>query len=536
MDRLLDAVGIDPVQWRALTRAYLVMDARKTSGTRASDKPRRGFRSLPYAPLLFASVLSSVMITVLVLLLQDPLTAAFLMVTMAAVNSSMLLLLDFTGFVVSTDDYWIIAPRPITSRTYFAARIASVLTYISAAAVAMSILPALAFLLWHRLGLVSALAAIGATTLCCVAAAGCVITAYTSLVTHVHPRRLARALSSLQLLSSALSLGGYLVVIRALEGATVRDVSIGAIGWVWYLPTTWFAAMVPALAGLGGSREWLASAAALGLTLVALVAAAGRVTLRFAERLADASTSGEQTRGPSLNRIPGFREGEAYAIATLLRAQFRYDTRFRLGILSILPVTVFYMFLGMNDGGVADPFNGRPGGMPVYMAVTFLPMTLHSSIRYSEHWRASWIFFAAPADAARLLVAAKNFVAIFFLGAYLVFMAAVWAYFYDRVWHAVVHAMMIGAVAHMLLQLAVILSPALPFASEPKQGEQSGRLFTFFFLASLAAGIGPLLLPFIYRSASWTIILALLLAGGTAALELLVRRRAREEMLDLEFR
>ena len=135
-------------------------------------------------------------------------------------------------------------------------------------------------------------------------------------------------------------------------------------------------------------------------------------------------------------------------------------------------------------------------------------MTLHSTMRYSEHWRAAWIFFATPADPARLLIAAKNFVAVFFLGGYLLLMTAVWAWFYDSLWHALVHAAIIGTIAHMLLQWVVLLSPSMPFAAEPRTAEQSSRVMRSFFIASLGAGIGPLLLPFIYRRASTTIAFA----------------------------
>jgi len=537
MDRLLGALGIDAGQWRALTRAYLVMDLRKGGGAHAARPERRRWISrIPYAGLMIGSLLNSIIIAILVFVLDDPFTAVVLMVTMAAMNSAMLLLVDFTGFVVSTHDYWIVGPRPVASRTYFAARITAVLVYVSVAALAMSLAPATMLFVWHPVGIIGALAAILATILCCIATAGSVITVYTFLVAQVHPRRLGRALSSLQLASSAVSLTGFYLVIRSINGAAVRQVSIADQGWIWFVPVSWFASIEPALSGIGGVRESAAALAALGLTITALALAAGRLSLEFAERLSAASTTAERPRKGLMRRIPGFREGEAYAIATLVRAQFRYDMRFRFAILSIVPVTIFYIFLGMEDGALRDPFTGHGGPTPVYLAVTLLPMTLHSTMRYSEHWRAAWIFFATPADPARLLIAAKNFVAVFFLGGYLLLMTAVWAWFYDSLWHAVVHAAIIGTIAHMLLQWVVLLSPSMPFAAEPRTSEQSSRVMRSFFIASLGAGIGPLLLPFIYRRASTTVAFAVLLACGTVTLELVLRRRAREEMRRVEFR
>jgi hypothetical protein len=286
-------------------------------------------------------MLNSIIIAVLVFVLEDPFTAVVLMVTMAAMNSAMLLLVDFTGFVVSTHDYWIVGPRPVGSRTYFAARITAVLVYVSTAALAMSLAPATMLFVWHPVGIIGALAAILSTVLCCIAAAGSVITVYTFLVAQVHPRRLGRALSSLQLASSAVSLTGFYLVIRSINGVTVRQVSIADQAWIWFVPVSWFASIEPTLAGTGGVREHLATLAALALTVTALALAAGRLSLEFAERLSAASTTAERPRKGFMRRIPGFREGEAYAIATLVRAQFRYDMRFRFAILSIVPITIF---------------------------------------------------------------------------------------------------------------------------------------------------------------------------------------------------
>ena len=200
-------------------------------------------------------------------------------------------------------------------------------------------------------------------------------------------------------------------------------------------------------------------------------------------------------------------------------------------------MTVFYMFLGWKDGLLADPFisTANRGSATLYMSLGFLPMVLHGALQASDHWKASWLFWAAPADPGRLVVASKNFVAIFFLGTYLLTLAAIWAIFYDRVWHAVAHAAFLGAGAHMLLQGAVMMSPALPFAREPKRAEQSGRLFWLFMAGSIFASVGPVLLSLVYARPWLTVSLAVVLVGLTIVFERMLRRRAREHFSTMEF-
>jgi hypothetical protein len=168
--------------------------------------------------------------------------------------------------------------------------------------------------------------------------------------------------------------------------------------------------------------------------------------------------------------------------------------------------------------------------------LVFLPMTLHSALSVSESWRAGWIFFAAPASHAKLVVGAKNFVSVYFLGSYVAALAVLWSFYYQRVWHAVVHALFAGLLAHLLLQLAVMMKPTLPFATEPRRAERSSGLLLVIFVATFASALMPLAAPFIYSSATLTIVAFLFLALVTAGMEYALRLRVQEAIGDLEFR
>ena len=141
--------------------------------------------------------------------------------------------------------------------------------------------------------------------------------------------------------------------------------------------------------------------------------------------------SRETADAAAISPLPDSGARKSRAVALLVSAQFRFDQRFRMAILGIVPLILFYLLLGLNEGALADPFSPdarASAGVPLYIAVVFMPMTLHASLHYSDSWRAAWIFFATPASAARLIVAAKNIVAVWFLGGYLLLLAAIWSY------------------------------------------------------------------------------------------------------------
>ena len=510
------------------------MDFRAAGGAaRRHAHERKG--ASPLAGLLFVSGIGSIAFGFIAATSSDVLMSASLLTTYGAANTMMLLLVDFTGVVLSPDDYGIVGPRPVASRTYFAARLAAVGVYVGAVSLVIASVPAIVFAV--RLNPLAGVATVAAVVLCSSSAAVIVINGYMVLLRWVHPARLRRAMSYLQLVAAISFYGVYYLATVSFQETMLARLDFAQTPWLWVIPSTWFAAFVAAASG-GSASTWIASGVALLVSAVCVPLAAGRLSLDYARRIGELTSVGEAPRKARAPRLPGFRFGEARAVALLVRAQFRFDQRFRMGVLGILPLTLFYLLLGMNQGALEDPFlrGSRPTGPGVFMAVVFIPMTLHAALTVSESWRAAWIFFATPASHARIVVAAKNFVALYFLGGYVVVLTAIWGYFFERVWHAAVHALFAGLLAHLLLQLNVIVKPALPFAAEPRKAERTSMMFWIILIGSAAGGALPMLLPFVYRSTAMTVTALALTIGASLALEYALRLRVDEAIGELEFR
>jgi hypothetical protein len=548
IERLAGALGVDALQWRVLVRTYLRMDLRAAGGPTRRNGPERGRPSTSLGAALSSSSNGRSQIFALAIVgaiggvafgfvaagMSDLLMSAALLTTYGAATTVMMLLVDFTGVVLAPEDYAILAPRPVGSRTYFAARLAAVGAYVGILSLATAVVPAMVYAV--KGGPLAGAAALAAVLLCDLCATVLVITAYVTLLRWVHPSKLKRAMAYAQLLGAAAFYLLYYLATRGFRHALLDGIGFETAPWLWAAPPAWFAALVPAAAGGAGTAVWLAASAAVLVTVVCVPLAAGRLSLDYARQVGEMSAVAEPVRPRRPFRLPGFSRGEARAVALLVRAQFRFDQRFRMGILGIVPLTGFYMLLGLDDGALADPFLGSTGGAGVYFAVIFIPMTLHTTLAASESWRAAWIFFATPASHARVVVAAKNFVTVYFLGAYVAALAAFWSWFYERVWHAAVHALMLGALAHLLLQLAVIARPALPFAAEPHKAQRSVTTFVLFFVGAILAGVFPFVLTRVYRSGAATVGLIVFLAFITAAIEYALRLRVDEAIGELEFR
>jgi hypothetical protein len=531
IERLAAALGVDAAQWRALVATYIRMDFRGSGGPARRGGAER--RAPQLVAIALVGVASGGIFAVVASATPDVLLSASLLTTYTAATTMMMLFVDFTGVVLAPEDYGILAPRPVGSRTYFAARLAAVGVYVGALSLANGLIPALVY--GVKAGPLAAPAALAAVLLCDLCTTVLVISAYVTLLHWVHPSRLKRAMAYVQLLGATTFYVLYYFATVGFRHAFL-DLSFENLSWLWIVPSTWFAALVRVAAGGAGGAAWAAAAAAVALTVACIPLAAGRLSLDYARQVGEMSALAEPVRRRRGFRLPGFSRGEARAVALLVRAQFRFDQRFRMGILGIIPLTGFYLLLGLDEGALSDPFLGGSTGPGVYFAVIFIPMTLHGALAGSESWRAAWIFFASPASHARIVVAAKNFVTVYFIGTYVLALALFWSWFFDRLWHAAVHALMLGALAHILLQLTVIARPSLPFAAEPHKAQRSAPMLLLFLAGGVVAGLFPFLLMVVYRTATTTIGTVLFLAIVTAVIEYALRLRVDEAIGELEFR
>jgi hypothetical protein len=228
-------------------------------------------------------------------------------------------------------------------------------------------------------------------------------------------------------------------------------------------------------------------------------------------------------------------------VALLVWSQFRYDQKFRLSVLGILPLTLFYLVIGLSEGPLSDPFTGGTETLGqsflVYLAVLIFPVILKGNLGNSDYFQASWVFFAAPARLDRLVLAAKNFVAVYFLLPYLGVLTVLFAYFYTAIWHALVQAVVLGVLAHLVLQLSVLISPDIPFSKPIKKGQRSFRvILVAMVLPGLVMGVLVVIFTWVYPSGALTAAVVATLITATFLLEKLLGTAIHRRLHRLSYR
>ena len=547
--RALQALGVDADQWPALVRTGLRLDFRRPAlDIRRRTRAERGpIGSLIGSLLLY--FVSGVLFGFVALFVADLLVAGTLVLSAIMFMVAATILVEFHTVVISPDDYLVLGHLPVSSRTYFAARLANLLFYVLLLSTALGLPSMAAFFVELRVQPAGVgfrplvgLAGIAAVYAGAVAVALAMVGLYAGLLRVISASRLKRVLTYVQIALSMVIYGSYLFLPQILTRDALAGLSRARSPWLFADPATWFASYLALASGRAGAAELAGALASVALLAGLAVVAVRYLSLGYSEHLAALATASDTPRAPrpGARRAWLFRRGEGRAVALLIRNQFKQDMKFRLGVLSIFPLTVFYFLYGLRGGPMPDPFVAAEGGSGqwflLHFAMLVFSMMLLPNLSRSDSFRASWIFYASPASKSRLILAMKNFLLAGFLLPYLAMVGVLMAFFFTSLLHVLVHLAVLALVGNIALLVAIRLLPHLPFSRPIQKGEQSTRYFLLFIATSLVAGaLFPVLTIWVYRTPLRTGLAVAALAGISWVLERMLRARLDRLTGELEF-
>jgi hypothetical protein len=533
---LWERAGVDYLQWRILVRTALKLDFRTSGlGGSAYNTHNDGGWGKVIAPLVLYLVMGSVF-AFLAGVIEDVFLSGILVLTFVMFIVGTTLLLDYQSVITSPDDYLILGFQPISSRTYFAARLTNVIVYTMLMTTAFGLPSMFVYGLVVRgftptLG-VAAILAIYATS---IATSLAILVSYASILRVVPAYRLKRALTYVQVVLSFLVYGGIVIIGPLFDDQSVLQ-GLRRTRWLLLHPAAWFASYLDLATGRAGIVEVGLAAMSIGVLALLVRSASGRLSLDYADRLGALVTASAPVKVASSTPRRGFWLGrdEARAVSLLVRAQFKHDSKFRLGVLGIVPLTIFYLVLGIREGAILDPFETQPDMAQdsiVYLAVLLFPTIIQVYLTRSDAFRASWIFYTCPTDTPRLVLATKWFVMASFVLPYLGLMAVVFLYQFGNPLHVAVHVLVLGLLSHLFLQMTVFIDPNLPFSKPMQKGERSLVMFvTALVQTVLAVPMVMLVSRFIYSNAALTAVfiagMVLLSAGVERMLAVRVTHRS----------
>ncbi len=537
MNAVFGAFGVDYDQWRALTIVALKLDFRQGSfGRSRFSNQTRGVARILVQVILYS--VYGLFLSFLLWAIDDLFLAGTFLATYVMFMVGMTVLLGYNSVLTSPLDYGILGFRPVTSRTYFAAKLTNALVYTTGLTTAVAYIPVVTLFVRHGAAVGSA--GIAATYGASFFTALTILFGYGGLMHLIGADALKRGLSYVQMAMSFVVYGGYFLSGQLARSQALHSLSIPKSPWLVLAPPTWFASYLDIAAGHAVPIQLVIAAISVFAGVALVVGAGGRLSMTYSDRLAAIAASSQRTRHSSGRARRGwwFRRDEPRAVAVLVRSQFRNDQRFRMGILGILPLTLLYAIMGIRDGNMADPFvqASRGGGFSlVTVAILVFPSMLKPALTRSESFRASWVFFACPADRLKIIRSAKNVVVAYFLVPYLIFVGAIYAYVAHNLWHVLVHIMLLGLISHLVLQSMVFLDPELPFSRPTQVGRRGTSVIVLMLMMGLTSGLIQSFSSALYASVFATTTAFAAVIGITVVVDLMTRARVRRHATELEF-
>ncbi|HEX5011145.1 MAG TPA: hypothetical protein VFY71_12165 [Planctomycetota bacterium] len=412
----LAALGVDPPAFREILRTRLRLDMRGIPGLSLGAPSggaagRDSFFSMGLALLLSVQWLAGFAPGILAVFRPPP------EIWMAAVSATTMgllglqLVLTYGALLVDPTDIGVLASRPVSGRTLFAARLAHVCVYLLLSCACLSCFPmflgCLAYPFWAVLLVVPACVLLSALL-----TLGLVALFYALALRLAGPARFQRVVFAVQIAVTVVLMGGLQVALPLLRGSHLGELYTERPALRLLVPPLHFGGLFRLVLGEAGPGDGrLAAAALLGplLALAASVLVAGR---HFVAGVAGALVpkAARGVRWPA-SRLSAWgarlaRSREEHAAFDFALAISRRDRVFLRqvvpGLMGTGLVGLSLLLPGRLDKNAAGALSFiLPLG--IYFLAINAPMLLETA-RYSEHWSARWLFAALPVSSPRALL------------------------------------------------------------------------------------------------------------------------------------
>ncbi len=402
LDKIAEMFGADPTHYRQL------LTVEKAVATRAVDAEReRGFANASLGlTCFFCFIFSAVIATTVFFLPLD--TFSYTLLTLSGTMVLVvLLILPHFDIILSSTNYLVVSHTPVSSRTYFIVKLTQLLTYAVLLLGCLNLLPAI-FGLWTEeqnpffpvvyfpISFIAGFFMIG------------LMTVFAGYLTKLYTKERFRNIAQYAQLAFAIFFPAIYLLGPRFFTELATDKMVSLFKAFYLLPNSWFAGAVSLALGNTHRQFLILTALAIAAIVLLVVGPLRSIAKSYSKYLASLSEA-RRTRSSQLKIKTSvvarlFRRRETRATADLVFAYLRRDRTTQFRFLRNLGSIVIILVLLFRDYDLFLNSIGKPFTIWLALGVSALfffigsgfIVSFLSQIRYSEHWRAAWLFRCAP--------------------------------------------------------------------------------------------------------------------------------------------
>ena len=406
VERFCDA----PTQYRYLLQTEKIIEKRAL-------ERKDGLPHLSLALTCAVCVLISVLLTAMPFLLpMDTFTYALTGITMSMMMIG-IWTIPYFDILLSPINYPIIAHTPVSSRTYFLVKLTQVATYTLWLLASLNLMPALGGI-WIRSEASSPfqflfpLVYLPSVFMSGLFTIG-VMTTFAGYLTKLYTRQALRNIAQYAQFIFPALFPAMLVIFPHLLPSIPKDKLTSVLKWFYALPNGWFAGIVSLALGQIERHFLILAGLAVASTLFLVLVPLRSIAKSYSEYLSYLLESGSRRRSKLQLKTPlfarMFRNQTIRAGMCLSFAYLRRDRHILRQFFASLGTVIMLVVLFARDGSsyMAWPHDSNAIGFSPGFSGTFYFVGMSavigfiSPVRYSEHWKASWMLTLAPLSAPR---------------------------------------------------------------------------------------------------------------------------------------
>ncbi len=406
--KVVARLGASPIQYSLLLKTEKMVEKRALGG-------KNDLSNMSLAVTCAICFVISVLLTLMPFLLpMDTFTYAFTGITMSMMMIG-IWTIPYFDILLSPINYPVIAHTPVSSRTYFLVKLTQVATYTVWLLVCLNLMPAIGGI-WVRptesaqfqflfplvylpIVFMSGLFTIG------------MMTTFAGYLTKLYTRHALRNIAQYAQFIFPALFPAILVTLPHLLPDIPKDKLTSALKWFYALPNGWFAGTVSLALGQIERPFVILAGLAIASTLFLVLVPLRSIAKSYSEYLSYLLESGSRQKTKLRVRIPlfarMFRNRTIRAGLCLCSVYMRRDKHMLRQLFGSLGSMIMLVVLLLRDSSSyltwphhSDVIGLSPGFSGIFYFIgTGIVSGFILPVRYSEHWKASWMLRLAPLSA-----------------------------------------------------------------------------------------------------------------------------------------